>query len=247
MSVYGEGLNCAAAGGVTTRRCASRTRPTPWDPGGPDGSSLAPRPPTRRSGSTCVHLCTDQVRPGTSGADLRRAPTASTTVALRLFNVFGPGQALSNPYTGVLANFAARLPNGRPRSCSKTARKGVISSMSGTSPTHSAWRCESRGRAGPRRQCRQRPASYVSPTSPHPGLGHGRDCQWRRNPPQGPPGDIRNCFADISKARDACLGFEPALRLETALGELAAWVSGGGAVDRGAKMKAELEARGLVS
>src|SRR5690606_37048131 len=34
-------------------------------------------------------------------------------VALRLFNVFGPGQALSNPYTGVLANFAARLANGR--------------------------------------------------------------------------------------------------------------------------------------
>ena len=33
-------------------------------------------------------------------------------VALRLFNVFGPGQALSNPYTGVLANFAARLANG---------------------------------------------------------------------------------------------------------------------------------------
>ena len=34
-------------------------------------------------------------------------------VALRLFNVFGPGQALSNPYTGVLANFGARLLNGQ--------------------------------------------------------------------------------------------------------------------------------------
>ena len=32
-------------------------------------------------------------------------------VALRLFNVYGPGQALSNPYTGVLAIFAARLLN----------------------------------------------------------------------------------------------------------------------------------------
>ena len=35
------------------------------------------------------------------------------TVALRLFNVFGPGQALSNPYTGVLANFGSRLRNGQ--------------------------------------------------------------------------------------------------------------------------------------
>ena len=36
-----------------------------------------------------------------------------TTTALRLFNVFGSRQALSNPYTGVLAIFAARLMNGR--------------------------------------------------------------------------------------------------------------------------------------
>src|SRR5213078_24521 len=35
-------------------------------------------------------------------------------VALRFFNVYGPHQALSNPYTGVLAIFAARLLNGRP-------------------------------------------------------------------------------------------------------------------------------------
>jgi nucleoside-diphosphate-sugar epimerase len=35
-------------------------------------------------------------------------------VALRLWNVYGPGQALSNPYTGVLAIFASRLHNGQP-------------------------------------------------------------------------------------------------------------------------------------
>src|SRR5206468_8990576 len=35
-------------------------------------------------------------------------------VALRFFNVYGPRQALSNPYTGVLAIFASRLLNGKP-------------------------------------------------------------------------------------------------------------------------------------
>src|SRR5690606_19672176 len=35
------------------------------------------------------------------------------TVALRFFNVYGPRQALSNPYTGVLAIFASRILNGR--------------------------------------------------------------------------------------------------------------------------------------
>lgn len=35
------------------------------------------------------------------------------TTALRFFNVYGPGQALHNPYTGVLANFANWLLNGQ--------------------------------------------------------------------------------------------------------------------------------------
>ena len=33
-------------------------------------------------------------------------------VALRFFNTYGPYQALSNPYTGVLSNFASRVLNG---------------------------------------------------------------------------------------------------------------------------------------
>ncbi|MFO4987229.1 NAD-dependent epimerase/dehydratase family protein, partial [Salmonella enterica subsp. enterica serovar 1,4,[5],12:i:-] len=33
------------------------------------------------------------------------------TVAMRFFNVYGTRQALSNPYTGVLAIFASRLLN----------------------------------------------------------------------------------------------------------------------------------------
>ena len=37
-----------------------------------------------------------------------------STVALRFFNVYGPRQALSNPYTGVLANFANQLLHGEP-------------------------------------------------------------------------------------------------------------------------------------
>ena len=59
-------------------------------------------------------------------------------------------------------------------------------------------------------------------------------------------GDIRNCFADISKAREL-LAFSPAHRLEDTLDELATWVAGQEAVDRSAEMKQHLEARGLVT
>src|SRR5690606_7752889 len=34
------------------------------------------------------------------------------SVALRFFNIFGPRQSLSNPYTGVVAIFSSRLLNG---------------------------------------------------------------------------------------------------------------------------------------
>src|SRR3989338_9790408 len=35
------------------------------------------------------------------------------TVALRYFNIYGPRQSLSNPYTGVAAIFSSRLRNGK--------------------------------------------------------------------------------------------------------------------------------------
>ena len=34
------------------------------------------------------------------------------TVSLRYQNVYGPGQSLSNPYTGILSIFSTRLLNG---------------------------------------------------------------------------------------------------------------------------------------
>ncbi|MGG7519332.1 nucleoside-diphosphate-sugar epimerase, partial [Allorhizobium undicola] len=59
-------------------------------------------------------------------------------------------------------------------------------------------------------------------------------------------GDIRNCFADISRARDL-LGFEPRYRLEDTLAPFAEWVREVGAEDRGPDMRRQLEERGLVS
>jgi dTDP-L-rhamnose 4-epimerase len=59
-------------------------------------------------------------------------------------------------------------------------------------------------------------------------------------------GDIRHCFADISKAR-ALLGFEPQRLLEDSLGEMAQWVRKVEAVDKAAEMRRQLEERGLVS
>ena len=58
-------------------------------------------------------------------------------------------------------------------------------------------------------------------------------------------GDIRNCFADISLARDI-LGFNPQIPFDEGLAELADWLEGQTAVDRVADASKELARRGLT-
>lgn len=58
-------------------------------------------------------------------------------------------------------------------------------------------------------------------------------------------GDIRHCYADISLARDV-LGFEPAVGFEAGMEELAGWLAGQTAEDRGADATADLANRGLT-
>ncbi len=58
-------------------------------------------------------------------------------------------------------------------------------------------------------------------------------------------GDIRHCFADVSRAREL-LGFEAATSLEEGLPELAEWVAANRVPDRGDEAMADLRARGLV-
>jgi dTDP-L-rhamnose 4-epimerase len=58
-------------------------------------------------------------------------------------------------------------------------------------------------------------------------------------------GDIRHCFADISRAREL-LGWEPRVSLEQGLTDLARWLESQSAVDHGLEARAELAARGLM-
>jgi dTDP-L-rhamnose 4-epimerase len=59
-------------------------------------------------------------------------------------------------------------------------------------------------------------------------------------------GDIRHCFADISKI-ESTLGFAPSIKFRDGLEELAGWLAGQIAEDRVEHATAELEARGLVA
>ena len=113
MSVYGEGMYARPDGsedGHVRRVLDGSTR---WDPTDGDGVALSPRPTdeTKPVDLASVYAVTKFVQERNSLIVARAY--GMEAVALRLFNVFGPGQALSNPYTGVLANFGARLLNGQ--------------------------------------------------------------------------------------------------------------------------------------
>src|SRR3954447_9008973 len=115
MSIYGEGLYRTADGDLVEDAVrAPRADPAdPWDPVDDEGRPLVPvpTPEWKRPSLASVYALTKYVQ-----ERLTLTMTAAygmEGVALRLFNVYGPGQALSNPYTGVLAIFASRLLNGK--------------------------------------------------------------------------------------------------------------------------------------
>lgn len=248
MSVYGEGLYLTADGrrlGFIRRRM-QHIKQGLWDPVGPDDGPLMP-------------VATDEEKPVdlasiyalTKYAQERQVlifgeAYGVDTVALRLFNVFGAGQALSNPYTGVLANFGSRLANGKPPMIFEDGRQRRDF-------------VHVRDVATAFRLALEKPAASGHVIN----IGSGQAysiadvamllAEAMEVPEIAPDimnkarsGDIRNCFADISKAREL-LGFEPGYRLENSLGPFAEWVRRTGAVDRGAEMKRQLEERGLVS
>lgn len=111
MSVYGEGLYRDPGGRPVMD--AQRARPLleakRWDPVGREGEPLEPvaTPEEKTPSLASIYALTkfDHERMGLLLGDAYHIPT----VALRFFNTYGSRQALSNPYTGVLAIFAARL------------------------------------------------------------------------------------------------------------------------------------------
>ena len=116
MSIYGEGeYECDEHGAVAPRpRSEAQLLARAWECVCPDcGSELRPRPTreTKPLIPTSIYAITkrDHEEMCLVVGDAYAIPT----VALRFFNVYGPGQALSNPYTGVAAIFASRLLNGR--------------------------------------------------------------------------------------------------------------------------------------
>jgi dTDP-L-rhamnose 4-epimerase len=247
MSIYGEGLYRDAGGAVAIprERSLEQLRAEEWELRGETGEPLqpAPTPETKAPSIRSVYALGkyDQERMCLMIGEAYRIPT----VALRFFNVFGTRQALSNPYTGVLAIFASRYLNGRPPVIFEDGlqRRDFVSvydvaqacrlALTSTRAAGEVFNVGS-GRSFTIREVADGMARVL-------GLeGIAPEITSRSR-----VGDIRHCFADISKARDS-LGYAPKVSLEDGLLELAGWLSGQQADDRVGEARQELEARGLT-
>jgi dTDP-L-rhamnose 4-epimerase len=248
MSIYGEGRYTTVTGEEAQPRARSATDLArgDWDVRGSDGTSLVPAatPEVKVPTLSSVYAITKyaQERYALSVGEAYRIPT----VALRFFNVYGPHQALSNPYTGVLAIFASRLLNGRPPIVFEDGRqrRDFVSVHDVATACRLAIEADEdvsgvfnigSGEAHSIADIATRLAAAMDRASIQPEITF----RYR-------VGDIRHCFADISLARRR-LGYAPRTSLDLGLRELVGWLSTQTAVDRVAQATEELAVRGLTA
>jgi dTDP-L-rhamnose 4-epimerase len=246
MSIYGEGLYQDGSGRIRAApdRSLQQIKAQEWEVRDENGEVLTPVPTPETKTPTLASVYAlskyDQEQMCLMIGRAYQIPT----VALRFFNIFGPYQALSNPYTGVLAIFASRLLNNRPPLINEDGqqKRDFVSVYDVARACRLAIEIpEAAGHV-----------FNVASGSQYTVLELGERIArvlGRNISPEVTgkyrAGDIRHCFADITKARQI-LGYEPSVSLEDGLVDFASWLEGQIACDRVAESRNELAARGLM-
>jgi len=247
MSLYGEGLYRNARGEVRLggERTLEQLKRGEWELHDEDGSVLvpAPTPESKQPALASVYALSkfDQERMCLMIGRAYNIPT----VALRFFNAYGPRQALSNPYTGVLAIFAARLLNDSPPKIFEDGlqQRDFVSVYDVARGCRLA--LESQAAAGDVFNIGSGQPLTVRDVAARLARVMGKEKIEPEIVGKYRVGDIRHCFADIGKAQRV-LGYKPQVTLDSGMAELAAWLESQAAVDRVAQASAELAARGLT-
>lgn len=247
MSIYGEGLYRAPDGRLVSGRERTREQLEAgrWELETPRGHVLTPvpTPESKIPALTSIYALSkfDQERMCLITGGAYRIPT----VALRLFNVYGPRQALSNPYTGVLAIFGARFLNHRHPLLFEDGnqRRDFVHvtdvarafrlALEAPKAVGRAINIGS-GRNFTVRSVAERMAAALGQQHLEPEVTF----DFRA-------GDIRHCFADITAARDT-LGYQPLVAFDDGLRELGAWLESQDAEDRVDEACSALRQRGLT-
>ena len=248
MSIYGEGqYRCAEHGEVAPPpRELSQLRAKQWETCCPVcGRELAPLPTTEDKPLQCTSIYALSKKDQEEMTLLFGRTYNLPVVALRYFNIYGTRQALSNPYTGVAAIFASRLLNGHAPMIFEDGRQqrdfvsvddvvqANLLAMERSEADGTALNVGS-GEAVTINDVAAVLARALGVHTPAEITGKYR------------AGDIRHCFADISRAR-RLLGYEPKHRFSEGVSELVGWLREQTAVDRVQEAALELSQYGLTA
>lgn len=247
MSVYGEGWYRGANGRVRPgyERPLAQLKAGTWELLDEAGCPLEPLPTCEDKAVSLASIYAlskfDQEQMCLTVGRAYEIPT----VALRFFNVYGTRQALSNPYTGVLAIFGARYLNDRPPLLFEDGRqrRDFVSVRDVARACRLA--LETPAAAGRVFNVGSGRAYTVQQVAHLLGRVLGKASCTPQVTGTYRKGDIRHCFADIARARDV-LGYVPSVSLEDGLAELATWLAQQVARDHVEAASAELVERGLT-
>jgi dTDP-L-rhamnose 4-epimerase len=248
MSIYGEGLYRDANGGDVqdAKRQPRISESQSWDPLDGQGRPLAPvaTPEWKRPDLASIYALNKYVQERTT--HIMSEAYGMEGVCLRLFNVYGPGQALSNPYTGVLAIFASRLLNGQQPMIYEDGEQRRDFVYVGDVARAFADALELPQAVGQTFNIGSGRDRSVTEVAQELAQAMGKNDIRPEIVGKTRIGDIRHCFCDGSKSAEV-LGFTARKDFQEGLAELAEWVAVQTADDRVDQARAELEARGLVA
>ncbi len=165
------------------------------------------------------------------------------TTALRFFNVYGPRQSLSNPYTGVAAIFMSRIKNDHQPIVFEDGNQtrdfisvyDLVRACILVLDKKADYKIYNVGSGKPikiKEVAKIIAEVYNKKIDPY-MIG-----KYRK-------GDIRHCFADISKIAKE-LNFSPKINFKNGIKDLCLWAAKESAVDMYEKAEKELKEKGLV-
>lgn len=249
MSIYGEGRYIKPSTGEEVAppvRPVAQLRAGEWEVRTSDGEVLRPLPTNETKPSEINSVYALSKRDQEQLCLIYGRNYGLPVTALRFFNIYGTRQALSNPYTGVAAVFASRLLNGKAPMVFEDGEQ-----MRDFVSVHDIVRANMLAMERPESNDQvinigggvpitiRRVAEILCKALGREDLLPVISNKYRA-------GDIRHCFADLTKARQL-LGFEPRITHEQGFQELAEWLASQEAEDKADTMLKELSAYGLTA
>ena len=248
MSIYGEGRYVGADGRsyAPPVRTVDQLKRGEWEVSVGDSGPLKPVPTDENKPSEINSMYALSKRDQEELCMIYGRTYGLPVTALRFFNIYGTRQALSNPYTGVAAVFASRMLNGKQPLIFEDGEQQrdfvsihdiVRANLLAMDAPKSNGEVINVGSGKP--VSIRRVAELLAKSLENKGLEPVVTGKYRA-------GDIRHCYADITKARHL-LGYEPQVTHEEGFAELAAWLADQEAEDKADTMLQQLAAHGLTA